>query len=582
MEYIDLVEVFENLEKTSKRLEKTYILSELLKKATKEDIEYIIYLVQGRIFPQWDQREIGMSSKLIVKLLSSVTGSSNEDIERLWSKEGDLGNVAFILIQKNKQRTLSSYKLTVKKVIENLRKLAELEGIGTVNKKIQLVAELLTSAKPLEAKFIVKNVLGTLRVGIAGGILRDSIVWAFFDKEIELNYNKEEKTFDVNREKYNYYVDSVQRAYDMTNDFSKVALLIGKNGIKNLEKEKLSPGNPINVMLYQKAEDIEDAFKIVGKPCAFEFKYDGIRLQIGKDSSGKITVFTRRLEDVTKQFPEVVLYVDKYVNSKTFILDSEAVGYNPKTKKYLPFQSISQRIKRKYDIKSMSEKFPVELNIFDIMYYNEEVLLNKPFKERRKILEKITKQEKLKLVLARQLITSDKKEAEKFFKESLAQGEEGVMAKNLDGIYRPGSRVGYGVKIKPTADTFDLVIVKAEWGEGKRSKWLTSYTVACKHNDNLLEVGKVSTGLKEKGDELTFDYMTKTLKELIKEEKGRNVVVKPEIVMEVGYSEIQKSPTYSSGYALRFPRVIQLRPDRSIKDIYTLDDIKIAYKKQKK
>lgn len=582
MDYLDLVEVFEKLEKTSKRLEKTHILSNLLKKTQKEDVEYIIYLVQGRIFPQWDQREIGMSSRLIIKVLSSVTGDSSNEIEKLWGKEGDLGNVAFILIEKNKQRTLTRNTLTVKKVMENLRKLAELEGKGTVNKKIQLVSELLTSAKPIEAKFIVKNILGILRIGIAEGILRDAIVWAFFDKEINFDYDEKENNFVVDREKYNYYVEKVQRAYDLTSDYSKVALIIKTKGADELAKEKLTPGNPINVMLYQKAENIEDAFKIVGKPCAFEYKYDGIRLQISNDNKNNILIFTRRLEDVTKQFPEVVEYVKKYIKADNFIIDSEAVGYNPKTNKYLPFQSISQRIKRKYDIKEMSKKFPVELNIFDIIYCNGKNLLNETFKERRKILEKITKQEKLKLVLANQLITEDKNEAEKFFKESLAQGEEGVMAKNLDGIYKPGSRVGYGVKIKPKADTFDLVIVKAEWGEGKRSKWLTSYTVACRHNDDLLEIGKVSTGLKEKEEGVTFEYMTQLLKPLIKEEKGKNVTVKPEIIIEVGYSEIQKSPTYSSGYALRFPRVIQLRPDRSVKDIYDLDDIKKEYNKQRK
>jgi DNA ligase-1 len=525
---------------------------------------------------------MGLSSRLIIKVLNSVTGDSNEEIEELWSKEGDLGKVAFILIKKNKQRTLHQQELTVKKVIGNLRKLAELEGKGTVNKKIQLVAELLTSANPLEAKFIIKNVLGTLRIGIAEGIVRDAIVWTYFDKEIDFDYNEKENKIDVEREKYNIYVDKVQRAYDLTNDYSRIALTIKTKGIKGLSKEKLSPGNPINVMLYPKAEDIEDALNIVGKPCAFEFKYDGIRLQISKKGNGEINIFTRRLEEVTKQFPEIVDFVKKYINAESFIIDSEAVGYNPKTKRYLPFQSISQRIKRKYDIEDIAKKFPVELNIFDIVYYNNQDLLNKPFKERRVILEKITKQTKLKLVLAKQLITSDKKLAKKFFKEALDEGEEGVMAKNLEGVYKPGSRVGYGVKVKPTADSFDLVIVKAEWGEGKRSRWLTSYTIACDHNGELLELGKVSTGLKEKSEGVTFDQMTKLLQPLIKEEKGRQIIVNPEIVIEVGYSEIQKSPTYSSGYALRFPRVIMLRPDRSKKDIYTLEDIKKAYNKQKK
>jgi DNA ligase-1 len=581
MDYLTLVEFYDKLEKTSKRLKKTHILSQLFKKTPNEDLEFIAFLVQGRIFPPWDKKEIGISSRIIIKVLSSVTGESPSNIENLWRNLGDLGEVAKELIQKNKQRTLTTHKLTVKKVIENLRKLSSLEGKGTVTRKIQLVSELLTSANPLEAKFIIKNILGTLRVGVAEGILRDAIVWTFFGEKIKFKYNEKENTFEVNREEYQKYIDEVQKAYDLTNDFAKV-MLTAKKSLKDLSKIKIQPGKPLNTMLYQKAEDIKDAFKAVGKPCAFEYKYDGIRLQLSKDEKGNIILFTRRLEDVSEQFPEVIDYVKKHIKGKEFILESEAVSYDPKTKKYLSFQNISQRIKRKYNIHEIAKKFPVEINIFDIMYYEGKNLLNTPFKERRKILEEIITPKKLKLRLAKQLITDNEKKAQEFFNESLAKGEEGVMAKNLDGLYKPGSRVGYGVKIKPSADTFDLVIVKAEWGEGKRSKWLSSFTISCKNNNEFLEIGKVSTGLKEKSEGVSFEELTNLLKPLIIKEQGRNVSVKPEIIIEVGYAEIQKSPTYSSGYALRFPRFISLRIDKNLSEVTTLEDINSDYKKQKK
>ncbi|MEM4270866.1 MAG: DNA ligase, partial [Candidatus Pacearchaeota archaeon] len=253
-----------------------------------------------------------------------------------------------------------------------------------------------------------------------------------------------------------------------------------------------------------------------------------------------------------------------------------------KTGKYQPFQNISQRIKRKYEIEKLEKELPIELNIFDIIYYNGKSLIDVPFKERRKILEKIVRQVKRKIVLAEQIITDKKEEAEKFYQKALDEGQEGLMIKNLNAGYKPGARIGYAVKLKPEANDFDLVITGAEYGTGKRAGWLTSYNIACRDdNENLLEVGKVSTGLKEKPEEgLSFIEMTKKLKKLIIEEKGRYVKVKPAIVVTVQYQNIQKSPTYTSGYALRFPRIKMLRPDRGIGDIATLKEIEKEAKKE--
>ncbi|MDP1729368.1 MAG: ATP-dependent DNA ligase, partial [archaeon] len=281
-------------------------------------------------------------------------------------------------------------------------------------------------------------------------------------------------------------------------------------------------------------------------------------------------------DSVTKQFPDAVKYVKENVKADSFILDSEAVGYNPQNKKYRPFQDISQRIKRKYDIELVEKQLPIELNIFDIIYYNGESLINKHFKERRKILEKIIKVSPFKIRLSEQIITDNSKIAEEFYDKALDEGQEGLMVKNLESIYKPGARIGYAVKLKPEANDFDLVITGAEYGTGKRAGWLTSFDVSCKTKDNkLLEIGKVSTGLKEKPEEgLSFIELTEELKKLIISENGKHVQVKPEIVVTVGYQNIQASPTYSSGFALRFPRMKAIRPDRSIIDIASLEEIK--------
>ena len=585
MEYSKLVDIYEQLNKTTKRLEKTHIISEFLKDVSVDDIEHVMLLLEGRVFPNYDAREIGVASRLMLKSLSAATGIGTGKIENEWKKQGDLGLVAEVIVKTKKQATLHSTKLTVKKVFDNIRKLAELEGEGTVERKTQLIAELLTSAKPLESKYIVKTILGEMRIGVGEGAMRDAIVWAFFGSKIGIKYTKEMNDIDVeDREIYNKYSDAVQRAYDVTNEFAEVARIAKSKGLEGLDNIGMKVGIPIQVMLALKADTIEEAFETVGKPAAIEFKYDGFRIQAHKDEKGSIRLFTRRLEDVTNQFPDVVEFVKKNVKGKSFIIDSEAVGYNKKNGKYLPFQNISQRIKRKYDIDKMAVDFPVELNVFDIIYYEGKSMLKEEFEKRRKLLEKIIKQETKKIVLTKNKIVSEKKDVEKFFKDAVNAGNEGLMFKSLDAPYKPGARVGYMIKFKHIMETLDLVVVGAEWGEGKRSKWLSSYTIACINEDGkFVEVGKASTGLKEKEEEgLSFMEMTKLLKPLIIDDKGKEVRVKPKIVIEVGYEEIQKSPTYESGFALRFPRVIGLRDDKGADEASTLHYVKKLYAGQNK
>ncbi|PIN77460.1 DNA ligase [Candidatus Woesearchaeota archaeon CG10_big_fil_rev_8_21_14_0_10_34_12] len=561
MLYLELAQLYEKLEGTSKRLEKTEILQEFLKKLKHEKNKEVVYLLQGRVFPDYDERVIGISTQLAIKALSKATGVSSSEIVKKWKTGGDLGLVAEEIMKKKKQSALFLKKLMIGNVFGNLKKLPELVGKGAVDKKLGLISELFTSASPLETRYIMRTIIGDLRIGVGSGTLRDAIVWACFGKE--------------DKEAYSF----VQGAYDRSTDFALIFESACK-GKKSLEHIELVPGQPVKVMLAQKVSSIAEGFETVGKPAAFEFKYDGFRLLITKNKND-IKLFTRRLENVTKQFPDVVKYVKENIRGENFIVDSEAAGFDPKTKKYRPFQEISQRIRRKYDIEKLERELPVEINVFDLIYYNGKNLIKEEFEKRRKLLEKIIKVEKWKIRLAKQIITSDEKEAERFYKMAVAEGEEGIMIKNLKAPYKPGARVGYMVKMKPTANEFDLVIVKAGYGTGKRGGWLSSYTVACEKNGKLAEIGKVSTGLKEKTElGVSFEQLSKLLKPLIIGERGREVSVKPKIIVTVTYQNIQRSPTYESGFALRFPRFTALRPDKT--EIASLGDIETEYKRQQR
>lgn len=375
----------------------------------------------------------------------------------------------------------------------------------------------------------------------------------------------------------------IEEAHNVTNDFSKVALVALKDGETGLKNLDLEPLKPVKVMLYQKASGIDDAFETVGKPAAFEYKYDGFRLQL-HNHNGIIKLFTRRLEDVTEQFPDVAEAVRSAVKSGNYILEAEVVGFDSATGKWLPFQKISRRIKRKYDIKETSEKTPVIVNIFDALKIGDANLLKVPFRERRKKIESIVKEIPGRIVLASQLVTASAEEANSFYLKSLAMGNEGIMAKSLDAPYKPGSRVGYGMKIKPVMETLDLVIVGAEAGEGKRSSWFSSFELACydPDSDRFLTIGWLGTGIKEKSEEGTsFLELTNMLKPLIIREDGKKVSIKPSVVLEVAYEEIQKSPGYTSGFALRFPRFVSLRTDMPVNETADINKIHKLYAEQR-
>ena len=564
MDYSILADTYEKLEGISSKLAKTEILAELLKKTPKEYLPKTVLLVQGIVFPHFSGNELGIATRMMIKAIAKASGFKEENIEEKFKKSGDLGLVAEEVIKSKKQTTLLKKKLTIDFIFHNLQELAFITGSGSQEKKLKLIAELLVSAKPKEARYIVRTILGELRVGVAEGIIRDAIVRAFLFKDSTTKEEKRELT------------DAVDYAYNIFSDFGEIAKIAKEKGISGLKKAKVQLGNPIQVMLGEKAESIKEIVDDFGAVAA-EYKYDGMRAQIHKKGD-EIWIFTRRLEDVKKQFPDLVELCKKGLKTGECIVEGEVLGINRKTNEPLPFQQLSQRIQRKYDIEEMANEIPIQMNLFDVIYLNGEMLVDKKFSERRNILEKIVKTIPKKFQLAKQIVSDDIKKLDKFYKEALSAKQEGLFLKVLDSKYVFGRHVGGWYKIKPIMETLDLVIIGGTWGEGTRVKWLSSYVVAVRDpsTGNFLECGMMSTGLTEE----EYENMTKTLAPLILKSKGRTVEIRPKVVVEVGYQEIQKSSTYASGFALRFPRLIRIRPDKGTDDVDTIERLEELFKSQ--
>jgi len=541
MEFSKLIEYLEEVESTQANLEKTEYLSELYSNAG-EDLENVMMLSLGRISPKWEDLDLGVSSKTLVKIISKASGRKEREVEEKWKTSGDLGDAAEKMIEGKTQQRLMSRELTVENVMQRLRKVAEMEQQGLSqsvdqDKKQKLLADLLSSAEPDEARYLARMMLENLRIGIGEGTVRDALDQAFLDGESS---------------------EEIQRAYDYSNDFRRVASA-ARQGVEALRKINLELYRPVNSMLAQKVDTIEEGFETVGEPAAVDFKYDGLRAQIHlKDGEAKI--FTRRLEDVTEQFPDVKAFIEKAVDSENCIIDSEIVGV--RDGEVIPFQELSKRIKRKYEIEKLRNEIPVEIRPFDIIYL-EESLMSRPYSERWESLESVIEEDENVKLVDRKL-TSEEEEVNQMQQESLGQGHEGVMMKSLDARYKPGKRVGYMVKLKPVMETLDLAVVGAQWSEGRKSGWLGRLKLGCYNEEkNKYEmVGRMSSGLTDK----QLEEITERLKPLIESEDGRDVELRPEVILEVEYEEIQDSPTYDSGYALRFPRLKQFRDDKEKAD----------------
>ena len=339
-------------------------------------------------------------------------------------------------------------------------------------------------------------------------------------------------------------------------------------------KSDIEVFTPIRVMLADRAKDLKEALDAF-ENCSIQTKYDGLRLQLHKDGN-KVKLFSRRLDDITNQFPEIVKWANELIKSKNCIIEAEVLAIDSEGKPR-PFQFLSRRVQRKYDIDKIAKEIPIQANFFDLVYVNGESWIDKPFRERWAELKKIVDFKKGRFQLAGHLETKDYKEAERFYRQALAEGEEGVIVKNLDAKYQSGRRVGFWLKVKEILEPLDLVVVGGTWGEGKRAKWIGSLLLAAKKGDDFVETGRMASGLTEE----QMEELTKNLKPWIISEDGNKIKIKPKLVIEVGYEEIQKSPTYPSGYALRFPKLLRLRFDKSTNDVNTVKDIEKLFYKQR-
>ncbi|MDI6806554.1 MAG: ATP-dependent DNA ligase, partial [Candidatus Aenigmarchaeota archaeon] len=505
MLYSEIASLYEKLEAEPSKLGKTAILADFLKKVPTNLLPKIVLFSQGLVFPKYLMLELGIAEQLMIRIISRVTGISPSEVENMFKKTGGLGTAAEELIKSKKQLTLVRKKLTVDFVFESLQKLPYITGKGSQERKLSLIAELLASADPKEATYIIRTILGELRIGVAEGIIRDAIVDAFLFKE---GMSKEEKT---------KLTEAVDYAWNILSDFSEVARIAKEEDVVGLRKVKIKLGRPMQVMLGLSAESIESVVKEFGKVVA-EYKYDGARVIVEKEGD-KIWIYTRRQEDVTQQFPDIVEFALQGLKAKECVVEGEALGIDPKTNKPVAFQQLSQRIHRKYEIKEMIKKIPVQVNLFDILYLDGKSLLDKPLKERIKILGKVVKPIPGKFQIAKRIITDDVKTLEKFYHEALNEGQEGLMLKVMDAPYTFGRHVGAMYKIKPIMETLDLTIIGAEWGTGKRAKWITSYVLGCRDPDTgkFLSCGMMSTGLTEE----QYQQMTEAIKPLTIEEKGR-------------------------------------------------------------
>lgn len=540
--------MYEKLDATTKKLEKRDILADFYKSLNDKDLYKAVVLSTGYVFSQGEE-ELGIAEGMVKRVIQRVAGAADKEVVEAFKKTGDLGFAAEKLMEKRKQRSLIKKELTSDMVFDNLRQLPKITGEGSQEKKIALIAELMAAASPKEARYLVRTTLGQMRIGVASGIIRDALAKAF---------GKEPK--------------EVEHLFNMVGDFGRVA----ERAKSGKMEASLEIFRPVRCMLADRGgDDIKAAVSSFEKP-AIEIKYDGFRVQIHKEKQ-KIVIFSRRMEDVTRQFPDIVEWARESIKSESAIVDGEAVAYDFAKDRAFPFQHLSRRIQRKYDIDLMVKEIPIQVNLFDIIYNEGENMMGRPMKERWATLNRIIKHTK-NFQLADHIETSDTKEAEAFYKLAVKKGQEGVVVKNIDAIYQPGKRVGFWLKVKPILEPLDLVIIGAEWGEGKRSKWLSSMILGAKKGSKIVDTGRMASGFTE--DQL--EELTKLLKSLIVKEEGKVVTVKPKIVVEIGYEEIQASPKYESGYAFRFPRLLRIRTDeKTADDADTVETIEKLYKKQR-
>ena len=582
MLFRELVDTYEKLEKTSSRLEMTDILSQFFKKADRGSLRKAVYLTQGQLYPDFNPQKLGMADKLLFKTLAFATGRKESAIQELMIKEGDPGQVAFQLFQGRKQTTLFSQPLTLDRVYAALEKIAVSEGGGSQDTKLKLLADILGDSSPEEAKYISRIVSGKMRLGVATMTIIDALSMAYATKDER---------------------DVVENGFNVSSDLGLVAEIIQEQGIEGVRQMKVKVGNPIRAMLAERLPSPKEILEKMGGTAAFEYKYDGVRVQAHIDN-GKITLYSRRLDELTDQFPDVVKALRESFKAKSAIVEGECVPVDINTGAFLPFQEVSHRRGRKHGLEEAIEDYPVRMCLFDCLYLEGEDITQQPLLKRRAALQSaINLSESVRLSEMR--VLSDETSVEKFFQEALKDGCEGLMAKSIapESVYRAGSRGFLWIKYKKEyrsemTDTVDLVVVGGFAGRGKRKGFYGALLMATYNSeeDTFETVSKLGSGF----DDASLASMLTLLEKykltdkhhLVKSNMQADFWFEPGMVLEVLGAEITLSPIHTcafgkvrkdAGLAIRFPRFTgKFRDDKGPREATTSSELENMYRSQLK
>ena len=582
MNYSRIAYAYEKIEATTKRLEMTDYLVELLKETPKKLIEKIVYLTQGKLYPDFVGIEIGIAEKLAIRAVARSAGHREKDIEKDTQKTGDLGETTQNFLKKKTQSTFFSTPLTVERVYDTLDKMANSTGSGSVDLKLNFLAGLLSDASPSEAKYIIRTVTGSLRLGIADMTMLDALALAF-------GGGKETR-------------EQLERAYNISSDLGRVAKIVAEDGIEGIEKFKVIPGEPIRPMLAERLSSSAEILEKLGGKCIAEYKYDGERIQAHKKKN-EVFLFSRRLENITDQYPDGVKYIREHVKAEEAIVEAEAVAVDSTTGEMKPFQELMHR-RRKYGIQEAMEEHPITLFIFDILYVDGKDLTQQPYLVRHKQLEKIIETTD-NIKVAEYIIAKDPEQLEQFFEKTVESGSEGIMCKSIndDSVYQAGARGWLWIKYKhdyrsEMTDTVDLVVVGAIHGRGKRAGTYGTFLLAAYNpdKDTFETVTKVGTGFKdsdlEKLPKLLAKHKISHKNPRVDSTLDVDDWFEPAVVIEIRGAEVTLSPVHTcgmniiregSGIAIRFPRFTgKYRVDKSAEDATTIEEIVEMYRGQLK
>lgn len=516
--YAAVAELASRLEATTKRLEKRAILAAFLRSLRREEVAPAVHLVVGRAFAEADERALNVGWATLKKALT-----------------------------RTKQASLGGEALTIRDVSRAFAQIAAARGPDSTKVRRRILASLLGRASEDERDTLLRTIFGEMRIGVNEGVMIEGISDAA-----------------------QAAVDAVRTAQMFLGDLGAVAEIALFEGVEGLAAQGLRLLSPMKPMLAEMGEDLAEVLAEHGGKTAIEFKLDGARIQIHRDGD-RVRIFSRRLSDVTASLPEIVAFA-RSLPAGRFLLEGEVVAVDHEGKP-LPFQDLMRRFRRVHDIQEAMQDIPLKLFLFDVLHLDGETLIQAPYRERWARLEALVPP----AVLTPRRIARTKEEIEAFTKDALDAGHEGLMAKHLDSTYSVGKRGKKWFKIKP-ADRLDVAIVAAEWGSGRRKGWLSNYWLAVRDEatGEFQMIGKTFKGLTD----AEFDQMTERLRSLAASEERWGFHVRPEVVVEVAYNEIQKSPHYPSGFALRFARITRIRDDKAPEDVDTYARLKELYAKQ--